>query len=115
MKERATLKHPDKEIKETRTLSSTELLPQKFTPQRQLAKQSIWNCRNKPKELHKRGRQRKNLQLKGMESSPVKELNGMEAGKISDIEFKRMVIKMLKKLTANYKELSENNDSIKMK
>ena len=53
------------------------------------------------------GRQRKNLQSKGMEDSLLKELNEMEASKQSDIEFKRMVIRMLKELTNNYKELSE--------
>ena len=37
----------------------------------------------------------------------------MEASKLSDIEFKRMVIRMLKKLTDNYKELSENYNSMK--
>ena len=53
------------------------------------------------------GRQKKNLHLKGMEDSPLKELNEMEVTKLSDIEFKIMVIKMLKELTDNYKELSE--------
>ena len=52
--------------------------------------------------------QKKNLQSKGMEGSPVKELNEMEVTKLSDIEFKIMVIKMLKEFTNNYKELSEN-------
>ena len=47
------------------------------------------------------GRQRKNAQSKGMEDSPVKELNEMEASKLSDIEFKRMVTMIL-----NYNELS---------
>ena len=42
-----------------------------------------------------------------MEDSPLKELNKMEVSKLSDIEFKIMVIKMLKELTDNYKELSE--------
>ena len=59
------------------------------------------------------GRQRKNLQWKGMEDSLVKELNEMEKGKLLDIEFKRMVIRMLKELTDNYKELSENYNSMK--
>ena len=55
------------------------------------------------------GRQKKkNLQSKGMGSSPLKMLNEMEVSKISDIEFKRMVIRMLKELTDNYEELSEN-------
>ena len=61
------------------------------------------------------GRQRTNPQLKGMEDSPVKELNEMEASKLSDTEFKRMVVWMLKKLTDNYKELSGNYYSMKKK
>ena len=48
-----------------------------------------------------------------MEDSPLKELSEMEVGKLSDTEFKIMVIKMLKELTDNYKELSENYNSIK--
>ena len=48
-----------------------------------------------------------------MEDSPVKELNEMEASKLSDVEFERMVIRMLKELTENYKELSGNHNSIK--
>ena len=59
------------------------------------------------------GRQRKNLQSKGMEDSPLKELNEREVSKLSDIEFKRMVISMLKEFTENYKELSENYNSMK--
>ena len=54
------------------------------------------------------GRKKKNLQSKGMEDFPLKELNAMEVSKLSDIEFK-MVIKMLKELTDNYKDLSENS------
>ena len=45
---------------------------------------------------------------KGMEDCPLKELNAMEVSKLSDIEFKIMIIKMLKELTDNYKEISEN-------
>ena len=37
----------------------------------------------------------------------------MEASKVSDIEFKRMVIKMLKELTENYKEMTNNQNSKK--
>ena len=48
-----------------------------------------------------------------MEDSPVKALNEMEASKLSDKEFKRMVIRMLKELTDNYKEMSGNYNSIK--
>ena len=56
---------------------------------------------------------KKNLQSKGMEDSPLKELNEMEVSKLSDIELKIMVIRMLKELTDNYKELRENYISMK--
>ena len=59
------------------------------------------------------GRQKKNMQSKGMEDSPLKELNEMEVTKLSDIEFKIMAINMLKELTDNYKQLSENYISMK--
>ena len=52
--------------------------------------------------------QKKNLQSKGMGDSPLKELNEMEVSKPSDIEFKLMFIRMLKELTDNCRELSEN-------
>ena len=39
------------------------------------------------------GKQKKIMQSKGMEDSPLKELNEMEVSKLSDIEFKRMVIR----------------------
>ena len=98
MEERANLEHPHKDIKEIAPLSPTELLPQNFTLQRQLEKQSVGKCTNKQNESPKMGRQQKNPQSKGMEDSSVKELNEMEASKLSDIEFKRMVIRMLKEL-----------------
>ena len=53
------------------------------------------------------------MQSKGMEDSPLKELNEMEVTKLSDIEFKIMVIRVIKELTDNYKELSENYNSMK--
>ena len=59
------------------------------------------------------GRQKKNMQSKGMEDSPLKELNEMEVRKLSDTEFKIMVIKMLTELTDNYRELSEKYISMK--
>ena len=61
----------------------------------------------------KGGSQRKNLQLKGMEDSPLKELKEMEASKPSDVDFKRIVIRTFKELTNTYKELSENYNSMK--
>ena len=59
------------------------------------------------------GRQRKNLQPKGMEDSTLPELNELEASKLSDMEFKRMVIRMLKELIDKYKALHENYNSMK--
>ena len=59
------------------------------------------------------GRQKKNMQSKRMEDSPLKELKEMEVTKLSDTEFKIMVIKRLKELTDNYNELSENYNSMK--
>ena len=48
-----------------------------------------------------------------MEDSPLKELNEMKVSKLSDIEFKIMAIRMLKELTDNSKELSEDYNSMK--
>ena len=59
------------------------------------------------------GRQKKNMQSKGMEDSPLKELNEMEVSKLSDTEFKIMVTKMLKEHRDNYRELNENYNSMK--
>ena len=42
------------------------------------------------------GRQKKNMQSKGTEDFPLKELNETEVSKLSDPEFKIVVIKMLK-------------------
>ena len=50
-----------------------------------------------------------------MEDSTLKELNEMEVSKLSDIEFQIMVIMMLKELKDNYKELSENYNTMKRK
>ena len=42
------------------------------------------------------------------EKQTVNELNKLEANKLSDIEFKTMVIRMLKEFRHSYKELSGN-------
>ena len=68
----------------------------------------------KKKKTHLKLGERKDLQSKGMEDSPLQELNEMEASKLSDTEFKRMVIRMLKELTGNYKELSGKYNSMKV-
>ena len=48
-----------------------------------------------------------------MEDTSLKEINEIEVRKLSDIEFKRMVKRLLKELTDNYKELSENYNIMK--
>ena len=55
------------------------------------------------------------MHSKGMEDSPLKELNELEVTELSDIEFNIMVINMLKELRDNYKELSENYINLKRK
>ena len=51
-------------------------------------------------------RQRNMAQMKKQIKTPVKELNKMEISNLSDVEFKTLVIRMLK-------ELSEDLNSIK--
>ena len=51
-------------------------------------------------------RQRNMAQMKEQIKTPEKELNKMEISNLSDVEFKTLVIRMLK-------ELSENLNSIK--
>ena len=58
-------------------------------------------------------RQRNKPQLKRKEESSERALNEIEASNLSDIEFKIMVIRMLKELIENYKELSGNYISMK--
>ena len=48
-----------------------------------------------------------------MEDTSLKDINEIEVRKLSDIEFKRMVKRLLKELTDNYKDLSKNYDSMK--
>ena len=51
--------------------------------------------------------------MKGKEEFSERMLNEIEASQLSDIEFKIMAINMLKELTDNYKQLSENYISMK--
>ena len=66
------------------------------------------------------GRQRNNLQMKDKGKSPERMLNEIQASKLSVTEFKILVIRMLKELSENckelqgsYKELTENYTSMK--
>ena len=75
-------------------------------------------CRHK--KSPKIGRQRNHPQLKEKEEYPKRVLNEIEASNLSGIEFKIMVIRMLKKLRENqkelygsYKELSRNYTSMR--
>ena len=90
-------------MKETAPLNAKELLPQKLTWQ---SRASGITETNKKSHL-KRGDKERILNGRNGRL-PNKRLNEMEESKLSDIEFKRMKIRMLKELTDNYKELSGN-------
>ena len=62
--------------------------------------------RNKHKKDTKMRRQRNMTLMKGQIKSPEKELNKTEISHLSDVEFKTLVIRMLR-------ELSEDLNSIK--
>ena len=75
---------------------------------------------NKQEESPKIGRERNNPQSKGKEESPEGVLNEIKANNVSDVEFKIMIIRMLRKLSGNYnglygnyKELTLNYISLK--
>ena len=57
------------------------------------------------------GRQRNNPQMKGKEEASERMPNEIEAGQLSDIEFKALVIKKLNELTItkNYRETTMNS------
>ena len=54
------------------------------------------------------GRQRNNPHLKGKEESSERVLNEIEASKLSDIEFKTMVIRKLNEFSENFKKRHES-------
>ena len=62
------------------------------------SKQLYLKHRNKHREAAKMRRQRNMAQLKEQNKTPEKELNEIEISNLSDIEFKTLVIRMLKKL-----------------
>ncbi|KAF6104159.1 hypothetical protein HJG60_011177 [Phyllostomus discolor] len=69
--------------------------------------------RNKHKEVAKMERQRNMPQIKKQEKSPEKELNEMKASALPDIEFKTVVIKVLKELSENFNSLKKDIETIK--
>ena len=50
--------------------------------------------------------------MKGKEKSTERVLNEIEASKLSDIEFKRIVIRKLNELIANYQNLQGNDNEL---
>ena len=58
------------------------------------------------------GKQRNNPQMKGKEEASEKMLNEKEASKLSDIEFKELVIRKLNELTQNYQKLQRNYNEL---
>ena len=95
------LEHPDQEIKESGTTGARR------APDTQDSKSKQINLihRNKHQETTKMKRQKSNPQMKEKEKSPKKELSEIEASNLSDVEFKVMVIKMLKELSEKYRNL----------
>ena len=67
---------------------------------------------NKKSHL-KGGHTKKETTIKRNRRFPSKKANEMEGNKLSDIQFKRVVIRMLKELTDNYKEMNGNYKSVK--
>ena len=103
----ASLEYPCQDIEDTAPLSPTGILLQKATHEDMESKQIYLIIINKQKEPPKMRRQR-NPQSKGKEESPERVLSETEASNLSDIEFKVIIIRMLKELSENYKELSGN-------
>ena len=62
--------------------------------------------RNKHREAAKVRRQRNMAQMREQNKTPEKELNKMEISNLSDVEFKSLIIRMLK-------ELSDDLNSVK--
>ena len=58
------------------------------------------------------GRQRKNPEMKGKEEASERMLTEKEASQLSDIEFKKMVIRKLNELTENYQKLQGNYNEL---
>ena len=58
------------------------------------------------------GRQRNRLLSKEKEESPERVLNEIEAGQLSDTEFKTMVIRKLNEFSENYQKLQEINEKL---
>ena len=58
------------------------------------------------------GKTKKQLQTKIKQEFPERVLNGIEASKLSDIEFKTMVIMKLNELTENYQKLQGSYNEI---
>ena len=92
-------------MKEIAPLSHTGLLPQKITPQRQGVKADQLYTEKQTRESPKMRRQRKQTQSEGKEESPERLLNKIEVTKLSDIEFKIMLLRMLKELSENFRKL----------
>ena len=69
------------------------------------SKQINLRSRTKQEESPKMGRKRNKPQLKGKKEAPERVLDETEASKLSDIEFKTMVIRKLNDFSENYREL----------
>ena len=78
----------------------------KFTPQRQGVKTDKFKKQKQTRRVsEKMGRQREQSPIERKKESSERVLNEIEASKLSDNEFKTMVIRKLNELSENYQKL----------
>ena len=100
-------------IKETAPLNLTGLLPCKLTPTTQAVRTDQFKKQRLTRRVSQTiARQRNNPQMEGKEGALKRMLNEIEASKLSDIEFKALIIKKLNELKENYQKLQGNYNEL---
>ena len=95
------------------TQNLTGILSQKYMPKTQgVRTEQLKKQRLTGRVSQTMGRQRNNPQLKGKEEVSETMLNEKEAGQLSDIEFKELIIRKLNELTKNYQKLQGNYNEL---
>ena len=70
--------------------------------------------RNKHREAAKMRRQRNMAQMKEQNKTPEKEMNKMEISNLSDVEFKTLLIRNLKKLIGYFNSIKKTQAEMKL-
>ena len=99
-------------ITETMPLGPTGHHPHKATLLKLGVITDLPNTQKQAKEAAKMWKQINMPQIKEQKKSPEKELNEEEASNLSDIQFKKMVIRMLKELSENYNSMKKDIETI---